>query len=103
MRPVRSHAGPGLQPLPPSDTSVGASVMKRRSVFGGAALAAFAGGSGMAGASRVAHAASAPGNAIPDVAVTAHDGRRFRFYQDLVRDKVVAVNFFYVGCGGICP
>jgi hypothetical protein len=30
---------------------------------------------------------------IPDVPVTAHTGERLRFYTDLVRDRVVLINF----------
>ena len=31
------------------------------------------------------------------------DGGRFRFYDDLVKDKVVTLNFFYALCGNSCP
>lgn len=33
------------------------------------------------------------GNRIPDVAVTAHHGKSYRFYSDLIRGKVVLVQF----------
>lgn len=42
-------------------------------------------------------------NAIPNVEVQAHDGTSYRFYDDLVRDRIVTVNFFFVTCGDICP
>src|SRR5688572_8850866 len=32
-----------------------------------------------------------------------HDGREVRFYDDLIKDKVVAINFMYTQCEGICP
>ncbi len=32
-------------------------------------------------------------DAFPDVEVTAHTGEKFRFYDDLIRDKVVMINF----------
>lgn len=32
-----------------------------------------------------------------------HEGRRVRFYEDLVRDKIVVINFMYSRCRGICP
>ena len=33
-----------------------------------------------------------------DLKVITHDGRELRFYSDILRDKIVAVNFFYVNC-----
>jgi protein SCO1/2 len=41
--------------------------------------------------------------AIPDVPVTDQDGRRLNFYSDLVRGKVVAINFLFTTCTTICP
>jgi protein SCO1/2 len=32
-----------------------------------------------------------------------HDGRTMRFYDDLVRGKIVLINFMYTDCGDICP
>lgn len=40
---------------------------------------------------------------IPDVELQAHDGTRVRFYQDLVRDKLVVINMMYAGCNVTCP
>jgi protein SCO1 len=40
---------------------------------------------------------------IPDVAVLDQDGRKIRFYTDLVQGKVVAINFIYTTCTTICP
>jgi protein SCO1/2 len=39
---------------------------------------------------------------FPNVVVETHDGRRARFYDDLVRDKIVTLNMFYATCEGIC-
>jgi protein SCO1/2 len=39
---------------------------------------------------------------LPNVALTTHTGRRVRFYDDLVKDKKVIINFMYVKCDGIC-
>ena len=33
----------------------------------------------------------------------AHDGRTVRFYDDLVKGKIVLINFMYTACGDICP
>lgn len=41
--------------------------------------------------------------AIPDLEVTTHEGKTVRFYSDLVKDKVVAVNFVFTNCSTICP
>ena len=35
--------------------------------------------------------------------VFAHDGRMFRFYDDLLKGKIVLINFFFALCGDICP
>jgi protein SCO1/2 len=41
---------------------------------------------------------------FPNVVLTTHEGRKVRFYDDLIRDKVVTVNFFYTQCeDGRCP
>jgi protein SCO1/2 len=39
---------------------------------------------------------------LPNVELTAHTGARVRFYDDLVKDKKVIINFMYVKCEGIC-
>jgi protein SCO1 len=42
--------------------------------------------------------------ALPNVALTTHENRRVRFYDDLVRgNRIVIVNFMYAQCGDICP
>ncbi|MNF49828.1 hypothetical protein D3C84_311120 [compost metagenome] len=40
---------------------------------------------------------------FPNVTLYTHEGRRVKFYDDLVRDKVVAFNMMYSLCGGLCP
>jgi Uncharacterized protein SCO1/SenC/PrrC, involved in biogenesis of respiratory and photosynthetic systems len=39
---------------------------------------------------------------IPDIIVQDQDGQKSRFYSDLVKDKVVVINFFYTSCAYIC-
>jgi protein SCO1/2 len=39
---------------------------------------------------------------LPNVELTTHEGRRVRFYDDLVRDRKVVINFMYAHCEGIC-
>ncbi|NWF74287.1 MAG: SCO family protein [Nitrospirae bacterium] len=40
---------------------------------------------------------------FPDVVLTTHEGRDVRFYQDLVKGKVVLINFMYATCTNSCP
>ena len=38
---------------------------------------------------------------LPNIALTTHTGRQVRFYDDLMKDKKVILNFMYVKCEGI--
>jgi protein SCO1/2 len=40
---------------------------------------------------------------IPNVELVTQEGQAVRFYDDLVRDRVVVVQFFFVHCDGVCP
>jgi protein SCO1/2 len=40
---------------------------------------------------------------FPNVALTTHEGRNVRFYDDLIKDKVVTITFMYATCQGVCP
>ncbi len=40
---------------------------------------------------------------FPNVTLYTHEGEAVRFYDDLIRDKVVAINMMYADCAGICP
>jgi protein SCO1/2 len=68
----------------------------------------------LAGAAALApFALAAPGRALglhqdgadwfTNVAVTAQDGRTLRFYDDVLKDRIVLINFFYTACDAICP
>lgn len=39
---------------------------------------------------------------LPNVSLITHTGQRVRFYDDLVKDKKVIINFMYAKCEGIC-
>src|SRR5438093_13497832 len=39
---------------------------------------------------------------LPDVALVTHQGKAVRFYEDLVKDKKVVINFVYTRCQGVC-
>ncbi|BCL74570.1 electron transporter [Jeongeupia sp. HS-3] len=40
---------------------------------------------------------------FPNTPLQTHDGRAVRFYDDLIRGKLVVINMIYASCGGICP
>ncbi len=40
---------------------------------------------------------------FPNVTLTTHEGKKVRFYDDLIKDKIVLINFMYVKCEGTCP
>jgi protein SCO1 len=39
---------------------------------------------------------------FPNLVLTTHEGRKVKFYDDLVKDKIVMFNFMYAKCEGIC-
>jgi protein SCO1/2 len=43
------------------------------------------------------------GLTIPDVPLLDQDGRQVRFYSDLIKGRVVAINFVFTSCTAICP
>jgi protein SCO1/2 len=40
---------------------------------------------------------------FPNVQLITHEGKKVRFYDDLIKDKIVVINMMYVKCEGICP
>jgi protein SCO1/2 len=40
---------------------------------------------------------------FPNVVLTTHEGKKVRFYDDLIKNKIVVINFMYANCVGICP
>jgi len=40
---------------------------------------------------------------FPNTTLTTHKGERVQFFDDLVKDKVVAINFIYTSCPDACP
>jgi cytochrome oxidase Cu insertion factor (SCO1/SenC/PrrC family) len=39
---------------------------------------------------------------VPDVELSDQEGRKVRFYSDLIKDKVVVLSFFYTSCTYSC-
>ena len=40
---------------------------------------------------------------FPNATLYTHEGKPVKFYDDLIRGKVVAINMMYADCEGICP
>src|SRR5438876_9459856 len=40
---------------------------------------------------------------LPNIELVTHEGRHVRFYDDLVKGKVVAINFMFATCRNACP
>ena len=40
---------------------------------------------------------------VPNVPVVTQDGKTLNFYDDLIKDKIVVLNFIYTSCKDICP
>lgn len=41
-------------------------------------------------------------NYFPNFELVTHEDRKVRFYDDLIKDKIVVINFMYAKCDGIC-
>ncbi|POA30206.1 c-type cytochrome [Pseudomonas fluorescens] len=43
------------------------------------------------------------GDYFPNILLTDQDGRQVRFFDDLIKDKVVVINFIFTSCSDSCP
>jgi protein SCO1/2 len=92
----------------------------RRKLLSLAGLASFAQATGIAGIAGIAGGLAQPGTAaaedavpsarerirrlyFPNVMLRTQDDKPVRFYDDLVKDKAVTINFFFASCEEICP
>jgi protein SCO1/2 len=50
-----------------------------------------------------APAAGLRGDYFPNVLLRTHEDRPVRFYDDLIRGRLVLIHFTYATCNGICP
>ena len=73
--------------------------------LGAGVAAAASGGMAVAAASDEDDGSRAQTQAryFPNVELVTHEGKKVRFYDDLVKDKIVVINFMYAECTGICP
>ena len=58
---------------------------------------------GAAVETRVTRSGTSVSDRIPNFELRTHEGRPVRFYDDLVKDHTVLVNFMYATCTGVCP
>ena len=91
------------------------SEVSRRKLFAGLAVAPFAAALAASGdeapapapahkfAPRISGREMMRRRYFPDFELTAHDGRKMKFYDDILKDKIVLINFMYADCQGICP
>ena len=76
--------------------------MNRRTFFAGAASAALAPFAlAVAGKARELHQDGAAW--FTNVEVKTQDGRTLRFYDDVLKGKIVLINFFFTDCDAVCP
>lgn len=79
----------------------------RRKVLAGLGAAAFGWAAWQSGSSLqqpvMRTNTAAGGTRFPNVSLVTHEGRQVRFYDDLVRGKVVAINMMYAQCSNNCP
>ena len=68
-------------------------------LMGGAALSPLLAGAGFARAA----AAGPRADYFPNLVLQTHEGRKLRFYDDVVSGKIVVFNMMYTACTGICP
>src|SRR4029077_10016292 len=42
-------------------------------------------------------------NYFPNVPLITQDGKTIHFYDDMLKGKIVLINFIYTECGDVCP
>ena len=74
--------------------------MKRRQLLVGSAAASLA----SAALAPLGRASNQDGAAwFTNVAVRTQDGRTLRFYDDVMKGRILLINFFFTECDAICP
>jgi protein SCO1 len=88
--------------------------MSRRKMLGTLGMAALAGGAvEAAGATRLVGSTGLTLSEqarrriqqqhLPNIPLITHEGKQVGFYDDLIKDKIVSLNFFFANCDEICP
>lgn len=73
--------------------------MRARALLAGAAAAALL----AAGPALAAGKERWGAGYFPNVELTAHDGKKYRLYDDLLKGKTVAINVIFTECKDVCP
>ncbi len=78
--------------------------MNRRAFFiagagAGVALAAL----GLPAASKASPFRQDGADWFTNAELRTHEGKTVRFYDDLMKDKIVLINFMFTDCGDVCP
>jgi protein SCO1/2 len=76
--------------------------MNRRRLLIGAATAALV-PFGLSSAARAGRLPYDGADWFTNVEVKTHDGRTLRFYDDVMKGKILLINFFFTSCDNICP
>lgn len=78
---------------------------RKRNPFRTALVAAFItlGGLGMGSTPAKAGTTVWGADYFPKVTLINQDGQRVEFFEDLIKDKVVAINFIFTSCKDVCP
>src|SRR4030081_479478 len=87
--------------------------ISRRKLLNWAAMAPLA-GAAVASAGTIGSAGAEPTQSdlarqriqrlhLPNVPLVTHEGKQVLFYDDLIKDKIVTMNFFFAKCDEICP
>ena len=81
-------------------------IIERRKLMFGAAASIVASAGALAGPRKAPVVQSARERMremyFPNVPLVTHTGRQVRFYDDLLKDRKVVINFMYTVCSGIC-
>src|ERR1700756_3849235 len=40
---------------------------------------------------------------FPNFELVSQNGRKMKFYDDMLKEKIVLINFMYADCEGVCP
>lgn len=82
-------------------TSVALMSRRRRAslaVIGSVAVVAVTLGAGWSRAQDVERRADPYADRFPNLVLRTHEGKNVRFYDDLLKGKIVLINFMYVTC-----
>jgi protein SCO1 len=87
------------------------SEISRRKILAGLAVAPLAGGlitrasdlvDSLSARSTISSREKIQARYFPNFELITHEGKKVHFYDDLIKDKIVVINFMYAQCEGIC-